>query len=135
MKAKLKKINNIRILRSQTKKISLKILEKILKKFKIIVNERRKKEVKLQEEIKKKNKKLNYYRKMLLADGINLHELLNKKNLKKNIYQKNKIIHPAKYKYLNKKGEMKTWTGKGRTPTVIKNAILNKRKNLKDFLL
>ncbi|CAL4321612.1 H-NS family nucleoid-associated regulatory protein [Buchnera aphidicola] len=135
MKNKFKKFNNIRILRSQTKKFSLKILEQILKKIKIIVNEKRKKEIKLQEKIREKNKKLNHYRKMLLADGISPNELFPNKNSKKDINQNNKIINPAKYKYFNKKGEIKTWTGKGRTPGIIKTAILNKEKKLKDFLL
>ncbi|MEZ8959491.1 H-NS family nucleoid-associated regulatory protein [Vibrio lentus] len=40
---------------------------------------------------------------------------------------------PPKYKYLDK-GEEKTWTGQGRTPTVIQNQI-DQGKTLESFLI
>ncbi len=42
---------------------------------------------------------------------------------------------PAKYEYIDENGESKTWTGQGRTPAVIKQAIDNEGKSLNDFLI
>ncbi|WP_181144543.1 H-NS family nucleoid-associated regulatory protein, partial [Haemophilus influenzae] len=39
---------------------------------------------------------------------------------------------PAKYAFIDENGEHKTWTGQGRTPRPIQNA-LNKGKSLSDF--
>ncbi|WP_149542734.1 H-NS family nucleoid-associated regulatory protein, partial [Serratia marcescens] len=37
--------------------------------------------------------------------------------------------------YKDENGELKTWTGQGRTPAVIKKAIEEQGKSLDDFLL
>ena len=39
---------------------------------------------------------------------------------------------PAKYAFIDENGERKTWTGQGRTPRPIQNA-LNSGKSLSDF--
>ena len=41
---------------------------------------------------------------------------------------------PAKYKYTDVDGSEKTWTGQGRTPVVIRDAIAN-GKTLEDFAI
>lgn len=135
MNEALKILNNIRILRAQTKEYTLKTLEEMLKKLKLVVNERRKKDNQFQEKIAEHAKKLQQYRDMLMADGINPSELLHSMNSIKLSKKNKRIMRPAKYRYINKYGEVKTWTGQGRTPTIIKEAIYKKNKTLEDFLL
>lgn len=131
----LKILNNIRTLRVHSRECSLEILEEILEKFKIIVKERKEEEKKIQEEIENKTVKLKKYREMLIADGINPNELLTKTNSIKSVQKRKRPKRPAKYKYINNNGDFKTWTGQGRTPSVIKDAILKNDKILEDFLL
>ncbi|BFR92079.1 H-NS family nucleoid-associated regulatory protein [Buchnera aphidicola str. APS (Acyrthosiphon pisum)] len=131
----LKILNNIRTLRVHSRECSLEILEEILEKFKVVINERKKEEKKIKEEIAQRAIKLKKYREMLIADGINPNELLTKTNSIKSSEKRKRPKRPAKYKYINKNGDFKTWTGQGRTPSVIKNAILERKKILEDFLL
>lgn len=42
------------------------------------------------------------------------------------------MIRPAKYKYTDDQGNDKTWTGQGRTPKAIADAIAS-GKTLQDF--
>lgn len=135
MNEAFKIFNNIRILRAQTKEYTLKTLEEMLKKLKLVVNERRKEDNQCQVEIAEHAKKLQQYRDMLIADGINPNELLKSMSSFKSIQKNKRNTRPAKYKYINKYGEIKTWTGQGRTPTVIRQAINKRRKTLNDFLL
>lgn len=135
MNETLKILNNIRILRAHTKEYTLKTLEEMLRKLKLVVNERREADSQYQAEIAKHDKKLQQYRDMLIADGIDPNELLKSMNSIKSLQRNKRIIRPAKYQYINKFGEIKTWTGQGRTPTVIKRAINEQNKTLNDFLL
>lgn len=135
MNTSLKILNNIRTLRAETKGYTLKTLEKMLKNFKLVVNERREEDNQYQTEMAEHAKKLQQYRDMLIADGINPNELLQSINAIKSIQKNKRPTRPAKYQYINKLGETKTWTGQGRTPTIIKQAIKEQKKTLKDFLL
>lgn len=135
MNETLKILNNIRTLRAQARECSLETLEEMLEKLEAVVNERREEENQVQAEIKEKTRKLQQYREMLIADGIDPNELLQTMTSNKNIGKSKRAIRPAKYKYIDENGDYKTWTGQGRTPAIIKNAILDKGKNLEDFLL
>lgn len=135
MNGALKILNNIRMLRAQTKEYTLKTLEEMLEKLKLVVKERREKDTQCQAKIAEHTRKLKQYRDMLIADGIDPNELLQSMHSIK-LFQKNKrTIRPAKYKYINKYGITKTWTGQGRTPLSIKKAIIENKKKLEDFLL
>ncbi|CUX95798.1 DNA-binding protein H-NS [Candidatus Mikella endobia] len=135
MSEALKILNNIRTLRAQTKECTLETLEEMLEKLEVIINERREENSQAQVEIKERTRKLQQYREMLIADGIDPNELLFTTNSSKIIGKIKRIARPAKYQYIDKNGNLKTWTGQGRTPSVIKNAINNKDKILDDFLL
>ena len=135
MNETLKILNNIRTLRAQARECSLETLEEMLEKLEAVVNERREEENQVQAEIKEKTRKLQQYREMLIADGIDPNELLQTMTSNKNIGKPKRATRPAKYKYIDENGDYKTWTGQGRTPAIIKNAILEKGKNLEDFLL
>ncbi|WHL25250.1 MAG: DNA-binding transcriptional regulator H-NS [Candidatus Blochmannia vicinus] len=132
----LKILNNIRTLRAQAREYTLKTLEEMLEKLEIIVNERREENNQAQAEIEEHARKLQQYRDMLIADGIDPNELLQNLSTTTKLFHKNKrATRPAKYQYTNKYGEIKTWTGQGRTPSIIKKAIDEKLKKLEDFLL
>ncbi|CAL4321792.1 DNA-binding protein H-NS [Buchnera aphidicola (Eriosoma lanigerum)] len=136
MNESLKILNNIRTLRAHARECSLETLEEMLEKLEVVVKERRNEENQALEEIKEKTKKLQQYKEMLIADGIDPNELLQSMNSNKFLGKnKKRATRPAKYKYINKNGEIKTWTGQGRTPRIIKNAIIKQFKKLEDFLL
>lgn len=134
MSESLKILNNIRTLRAQARECSLETLEEMLEKLDVVVNERREEESHAQAENAERSRKLEQYREMLLADGIDPNELLNALSENKTVTKARRAARPAKYSYVDENGENRTWTGQGRTPAVIKKAI-EEGKQLDDFLL
>ncbi|WP_145339038.1 histone-like nucleoid-structuring protein H-NS [Pantoea sp. PSNIH1] len=135
MSEALKILNNIRTLRAQARECSLETLEDMLEKLDVVVNERREEESHAQAENAERSRKLEQYREMLLADGIDPNELLNALSENKTVTKARRAARPAKYSYVDENGESRTWTGQGRTPAVIKKAIEEDGKQLDDFLL
>ncbi|AIX51294.1 MULTISPECIES: histone-like nucleoid-structuring protein H-NS [Pantoea] len=135
MSEALKILNNIRTLRAQARECSLETLEEMLEKLDVVVNERREEESHAQAENAERSRKLEQYREMLLADGIDPNELLNALSENKTVTKARRAARPAKYSYVDENGESRTWTGQGRTPAVIKKAIEEDGKQLDDFLL
>ncbi|AMG58813.1 histone-like nucleoid-structuring protein H-NS [Pantoea vagans] len=136
MSEALKVLNNIRTLRAQAREYSVETLEEMLEKLDVVVKERREEESHYQAENEERTRKLNQYREMLLADGIDPNELINTLNATPRAAAKGKrSVRPAKYGYTDEKGESRTWTGQGRTPAVIKKALEEQGKTLDDFLL
>lgn len=136
MSEALKILNNIRTLRAQARKCTLETLEEMLEKLEVVVKERREEEQQAQAEIEERTRKLQQYREMFIADGIDPNELLQSMNASKVTGGKTKrAARPAKYQYVDENGETKTWTGQGRTPAVIKTAMEEQGKSLDDFLI
>ncbi|MGL9760212.1 MAG: histone-like nucleoid-structuring protein H-NS [Symbiopectobacterium sp.] len=135
MSEALKVLNNIRTLRAQARECSLDSLEEMLEKLEVIVNERRDEDNQAQVKIEERTRKLQQYRDMLIADGIDPHELLQSLGTVKTPGKSKRAARPAKYQYTDENGEVRTWTGQGRTPVVIKKAIEEQGKSLDDFLL
>lgn len=131
----IKSLNNIRTLRAQAREYSLETLEEILEKFEVIVNERREDESMAIAQNSERLLKLEQYREMLIADGIDPNELLQPAATDKPVVKARRAARPAKYQYTDEKGENRTWTGQGRTPAVIRNAIETEGKTLEDFAL
>lgn len=125
-------LKNIRTLRVKARELSLKDLEEFLDKLTIVIIERRE-EAKLEENRRReKQEKLTKYKEMMLAEGIDIKELLSSVD---NVNERVKRSpRPAKYFYFNKNGEKKFWTGQGRTPVTIKQA-LEQGKKLEEFLI
>lgn len=129
----LSSLKNIRSLRAQARNMATEDLEEILSKLKVIVNERREAASAQAAEAREKAEKLAMYRELMLEDGISPTELVN--NLPPvGRAKKKRTPRPAKYKYLDGNNEVRHWTGQGRTPTPIKNAIAN-GQSLHDFLI
>lgn len=135
MSEALKILNNIRTLRAQARECTLETLEEMLEKLEVVVNERREEESAAAAEIEERNRKLQQYREMLIADGIDPNDLLSAMSSSKSGTKAKRAARPAKYEYTDENGEAKTWTGQGRTPAVIKKAIDEQGKSLEDFLI
>lgn len=131
----IKSLNNIRTLRAQAKDYSIETLEEMLEKLEVIVNERREEESQAEAQNVEKLRKLEQYREMLMADGIDPNELLQVAEETKPAVKTRRAARPAKYQYTDEKGETRTWTGQGRTPAVIRNAMESEGKSLEDFAL
>jgi len=130
----LKVLNNIRTLRAQAREVSLQDLEEMLSKLESVVSERRDEEQSMIAEQKEREDKLAKYREMLLADGIDPSDLMAAEASKSKTGKAKRAPRPAKYEYKDEKGELKTWTGQGRTPAAIKEA-LDAGKTLESFLI
>lgn len=135
MSEAFKVLNNIRTLRAQARECTLETLEEMLEKLEVVVNERRDEESQAQAEVEERSRKLQQYRDMLIADGIDPNELLASQAAAKAPGKSKRAARPAKYQYIDENGETKTWTGQGRTPAVIKKAVEEEGKQLGDFLL
>lgn len=135
MSEALKILNNIRTLRAQARECTLETLEEMLEKLEVVVNERREEDNAAAAEIEERTRKLQQYREMLIADGIDPNELLNSMAAVKSTGKAKRAARPAKYQYIDENGETKTWTGQGRTPAVIKKAMEDEGKKLEDFLI
>ncbi|MBA0166230.1 MULTISPECIES: histone-like nucleoid-structuring protein H-NS [Pectobacterium] len=135
MSEALKILNNIRTLRAQARECTLDTLEEMLEKLEVVVNERREEDSQVQAEVEERARKLQQYREMLIADGIDPNELLQASGSVKTTGKSKRAARPAKYQYTDENGEVRTWTGQGRTPAVIKKAIEEQGKSLDDFLL
>lgn len=135
MNEALKILNNIRTLRAQARECTLETLEEMLEKLEVVVNERREAESVAAAEIEERTRKLQQYRDMLIADGIDPNELLGSMPAIRSGVKAKRAARPAKYRYIDENGEAKTWTGQGRTPAVIKKAIDHANKTLEDFLI
>lgn len=134
MSEALKVLNNIRTLRAQARDCTLDMLEEMLEKLEVVVKERRTEEHLVQAEMEERTRKLQQFREMMTAEGIDPNELLHGAVPSKSVVKTKRAARPPKYGYRDEDGEMKTWTGQGRTPRPIKKAI-DEGKSLNDFLI
>ncbi|KAA5923344.1 H-NS histone family protein [Pantoea sp. Bo_2] len=133
MTKNLSSLNNIRTLRAEARNMALDMLEELRQKLETVVNERRDEENARAAEAREKAEKLAFYKELLLEEGINPAELVNSTSPSATGTKK-RAKRPAKYRYTDENGQVRYWTGQGRTPSVIKSAIEN-GQSLDDFLL
>lgn len=134
MSEALKILNNIRTLRAQARECTLETLEEMLEKLEVVVNERREEESAAAAEVEERTRKLQQYREMLIADGIDPNELLNSLAAVKSGTKAKRAQRPAKYSYVDENGETKTGLA-GPYSAVIKKAMDEQGKSLDDFLI
>jgi len=127
----LNSLNNIRTLRANARELDLAALEEMLEKLSVVVSERREEAQASEAANREKAEKLAKYRELLLQEGIDPNELLNGMPTAPAV-KKKRAPRPAKYQYTDENGEVKQWTGQGRTPSAIKSAI-DAGKSLDDF--
>ncbi len=133
MSSMLKNLNNIRSLRAMAREFSVDVLEDMLEKFRVVTKERRDEEEQLQRQRAEQQEKINTLLALMQADGINPEELLSMTPATAQAVKKRQP-RPAKYRFTDLNGETKTWTGQGRTPKPIAQALAA-GKSLDDFLI
>lgn len=130
----LKTLLNIRSLRAATRELTLEQMEEALAKLSSVIEEQRETKEAEEAEAKERERKLKEYMDQMAADGIDINDLLQLAEPAKKATTVRKK-RPAKYEYHDDNGEYKTWTGQGRKPSPIKNAIDSGNKTLEDFLI
>lgn len=132
----LKTLSNIRSLRVLAREASLEQLESIAQKIALVIEEKQE-EIKAQEaENAKRLEGLKKYQELLAQDGISAEELvlLLSGSTVERKKREPRAPRPAKYKFIDANGNEKTWTGQGRTPREIQQA-LDAGKSLADFAI
>ncbi|MBA7800233.1 DNA-binding protein StpA [Citrobacter freundii] len=133
MSSMLKNLNNIRSLRAMAREFPVDVLEDMLEKFRVVTKERRDEEEELQRQRAEQQEKINTLLALMKADGIAPEELLSMTTATPRAVKKRQP-RPAKYRFTDLNGETKTWTGQGRTPKPIAQALAA-GKSLDDFLI
>lgn len=133
MSVMLQSLNNIRTLRAMAREFSIDVLEEMLEKFRVVTKERREEEERLQRQRAEQQEKINTLLELMKADGISPEELFGGEVATARTGKKRQP-RPAKYRYTDLNGQSKTWTGQGRTPKPIAQALAA-GKSLDDFLI
>ncbi|MTH47314.1 DNA-binding protein StpA [Intestinirhabdus alba] len=133
MKLMLQNLNNIRTLRVMAREFSIDVLEEMLEKFRVVTKERREEEEQLQRQKADRLEKINTWLELMKADGINPQDLLDN-HFTGSRAAKKRQARPAKYRFTDHRGESKTWTGQGRMPKPIAQALAA-GKTLDNFLI
>lgn len=126
-----KNLNNLRSLRAAVNELGLESAEQALEKLQQVVAEKREENAAAIAEEKARQELIAKYKEELKANGISLTELGLENETK--VRKPRKPLAP-KYKYVDENGEMKTWTGQGRTPRAIQVA-LDAGKSLDSFAI
>jgi DNA-binding protein H-NS len=131
----LKVLLNIRSLRAAVRDLSFDQLQDIKQKFDSVIEERlhateAERAAKLEHE-----KKLAEFRELLAAEGISAADLFSAgtTGTPSTVARAKRPPRPAKYAYMVD-GQERTWTGQGRMPAQIAEAVEN-GKSLEDFLI
>ncbi|WP_421207068.1 H-NS family nucleoid-associated regulatory protein [Aeromonas sp. 601027] len=131
----LKTLMNIRSLRAVLRELSYEQLVEAKEKFDKIYAEREQQESKWREESAERLQKLAEFAELLKDAGIDPSELVGTATTAKTegIVKAKRAPRPAKYRY-TEDGQEKTWTGQGRMPKAIADAVAA-GKTLEDFLI
>ncbi len=129
----LKVLLNIRSLRAIARELTIEQLEEGLSKLTSVVEERRNEDAQERESREQRTRKITEYMNMLIADGIDPSELV--PMLGEIDKSSKRAPRPPKYQYIDEMGQARTWTGQGRQPLAIRNAIEHEGKTLDDFLI
>jgi DNA-binding protein H-NS len=128
-----KTLLNIRSLRAYARDLTLAQLEEALEKLSSVVDERRELEEQERAEREAQDAKLAAIAEQIAKDGIDVEALISALSTEGKTKGK-RAPRPAKYKYIDENGAEKTWTGQGRTPSVIQKA-LDEGQSLEDFAI
>lgn len=126
----IKIITHARRFKSATKEMTVEQLEEIKAKLDKIIEDRLAQEEELKLLEAERLEKIEKYREMMAADGINPDDLVTEAPAKKG----KRAPRPPKYEITNEAGERITWTGQGRMPNVFK-ARVEAGEPLENFLI
>lgn len=114
-------LRNLRTLRNLTRELTISQLESAVEKLQEIIKEKYETAEQHQREVQERKDRIKKYKELLKQDGItaaDLAEILGDTKQSKKVKQK-RPSRPAKYQYKDENGQVKTWTGQGRTPKAI----------------
>ncbi|MCW8108670.1 H-NS histone family protein [Alteromonas ponticola] len=120
-----------RRLQGAVKDLTIAELEDVQQKLNAILQKKKAKEEKLQQEEKERLASAEKIHSQMKAMGVNFEDL-QKLNAVKGTTGKPKKKRPVKYQIKDNQGELHSWTGIGRMPKVFKEA-LEKGKKLENF--
>lgn len=129
----LKTLNNIRSLRNLARDLTLEQLENINQKLQLVMAEKREEAELLERQTEERKARIEKYKTLLIQDEITAEELAEILG-EKTFVKKKREARPAKYQYTDENGQIKTWTGQGRTPKAIQ-AALDAGKSLESFAI
>lgn len=129
----------LRTLRKELKDVTHSEIEEFISKLKTISTEKAESEaeaIRIEEEQKKKVESVIND----ITDGnedIDIELVISElQKIQANSGKKTVVRSPkAKYQYLNEQGEILTWTGQGRIPSLLKAQMEAENKKLPDFLI
>lgn len=124
-------ISHFRRFKSATKELSIQQLEEIKSKLQTIIDERIAEEEAGRQENAERIEKIQKYKEMLAADGIDPEELA--RELSPGAQSKRAPRQP-KYEVRNEAGDRIAWTGQGRMPNIFK-AKIEAGESLDTFLI
>ena len=127
-------LKNLRTLRNFTRELTIPQLESAVEKLQEIIKEKYETAEQHQREVQERKDRIKKYKELLKQDGItaaDLAEILGDAKQSKKVKQK-RPSRPAKYQYKDENGQVKTWTGQGRTPKAIQ-VQLDAGKSLDSF--
>lgn len=127
-----KGLTNLRSLRAAVRELTLEQAESALEKLQTAVEEKRANEAELIKAETERKERLAKYKELMEKEGITPEELQEIFGTATTSARAKRPPRPAKYVFIDENGERKTWTGQGRTPRPIQNA-LNSGKSLSDF--
>lgn len=127
-----KGLTNLRSLRAAVRELTLEQAESALEKLQTAVEEKRANEAELIKAETERKERLAKYKELMEKEGITPEELQEIFGTATTSARAKRPPRPAKYVFIDENGERKTWTGQGRTPRLIQNA-LNSGKSLSDF--
>ena len=127
-----KGLTNLRSLRAVVRELTLEQAESALEKLQTAVEEKRANEAELIKAETERKERLAKYKELMEKEGITPEELQEIFGTAATSARAKRSPRPAKYAFIDENGERKTWTGQGRTPRPIQNA-LNSGKSLSDF--
>lgn len=133
MSLRLDKLNNIRSLRAMSREFSIDELENMLEKLRTVTEEKRAEEQVAQKQQAEYQEKIHTWLELMRADGITPEQLVGLSGASAKRAKKRQP-RPVKYRFTDHTGAEKTWTGQGRMPKCLANAVAE-GKPLESFLI
>ncbi|MDN7123517.1 H-NS family nucleoid-associated regulatory protein [Pseudidiomarina terrestris] len=122
-----------RRLKAAVKELSIAELESVEKKLAKVIEDRREEEAELKQQEAEKQRKIQELRKAMDDAGIGLNDLVDGPLPSAKKKQK-RAPKPPKYAIIGANGERVTWTGQGRMPNALKDALAQ-GDNLDKYLI
>ncbi|VUS87764.1 DNA-binding protein StpA [Klebsiella spallanzanii] len=116
-----------------SREFSIDVLEDMLEKLRTVTEEKRAEEQAAQAQRAEYQEKINTWLELMMADGITPEQLVTQTTVTSKGAKKRQP-RPAKYRFTDHTGAEKTWTGQGRMPKQLAQAVAE-GKPLESFLI